>query len=223
MILDLISVDLRYTHDRDWSVIVFLFTLSIIVITKTVFEVRFSDFTKLFINDKYLKIYRDNSQLNDWFNVLLFSVQVITFTFFTLIFLDYLEILNKNTFTSFVQVFTLFSFFIIAKYLIEKIIAVTFEIEEFINHFNLYKLSYRAFISLISFPMVVVFYFNNSFDKSIFYSLVIIILIFHVYSYLKTLRSFQNEITHHKFYFILYLCALEIAPYYFIYYWFINN
>lgn len=223
MFLELIAVNFRNSYDREWSVVVFLLTFSIVVITKTVFELRFSDFTKLFVNDKYLKIYRDNSQLNNWFNVLLFLVQLITFTFLTLIFLDYQEILSKNLFASFIQVFTLFSFFIIAKYLVEKIIAVTFEIEEFIDHFNLYKLSYRAFIGLITFPAVVVFYYNNSINESIFYTLVIIVLIFHIYSYLKTLRSFQNEITRQMFYFILYLCALEIAPYYFIYYWFINN
>ncbi|RZJ46716.1 MAG: DUF4271 domain-containing protein, partial [Flavobacterium sp.] len=32
-------------------------------------------------------------------------------------------------------------------------------------------------------------------------------------------KTYQNAIIGKLFYFILYLCALEIAPYYFMYYW----
>ncbi|WP_395049469.1 DUF4271 domain-containing protein, partial [Flavobacterium sp.] len=38
--------------------------------------------------------------------------------------------------------------------------------------------------------------------------------------YLVSIKNYQNIIFSKLFYFILYLCALEIAPYYFMYYWF---
>ena len=37
---------------------------------------------------------------------------------------------------------------------------------------------------------------------------------------LISIKNYQNIIFSKLFYFILYLCALEIAPYYFMYYWF---
>ena len=38
--------------------------------------------------------------------------------------------------------------------------------------------------------------------------------------YLVALKLYQNLLLRKIFYFILYLCTLEIAPYYFIYNWF---
>ena len=50
-----------------------------------------------------------------------------------------------------------------------------------------------------------------------------IVLIINLFTYLVTLKNYQNILLGNLFYFILYLCALEIAPYYFMYYWFTKN
>jgi hypothetical protein len=42
-------------------------------------------------------------------------------------------------------------------------------------------------------------------------------------TYLVSLKNYQNLFLGKLFYFILYLCALEIAPYYFMYYWFTKS
>jgi hypothetical protein len=213
----------RITPGNEWATILFVATLGVIVVTRTVFETRFADFTRLIVNDKYLKIYRDHTQISSWFNVLLFWVQLITYSFLLLIWMDHLGWMKKENFKSFIQIFTLFSFFILSKYLIEKIIATTFDIEEKLDQFNLYKISYRAFSGLIMFPFAIVMYYNETLNISIFFVIVILIALAHLFTYLKTLKSFQTVIINNLFYFILYLCALEIGPYYFIYYWFINK
>ena len=41
--------------------------------------------------------------------------------------------------------------------------------------------------------------------------------------YLNSLKIYQKFIIGKLFYFILYLCTLEIAPYYFVYYWLTKN
>lgn len=213
----------RITPGNEWAAFLFVATLSVIVVTRTVFEARFADFTRLIVNDKYLKIYRDHTQISSWFNVLLFWVQLITFSFLLLVWLDHLGWMEKDNFKSFIQIFTLFSFFILSKYLIEKIIAATFEIEEKLDQFNLYKISYRAYSGLLMFPFAVVMYYNDTINIGFFYIFATLIAFAHLFTYLKTLKSFQSVIINNLFYFILYLCALEIGPYYFIYYWFINK
>ncbi|WP_256463650.1 DUF4271 domain-containing protein [Flavobacterium sp. HJ-32-4] len=50
-----------------------------------------------------------------------------------------------------------------------------------------------------------------------------IIIAINGITYLSSLKTYQNLIVSHLFYFILYLCALEIAPYYFLYYWFTKS
>lgn len=213
----------RITPGNDWATIVFIVTLAVIVVVRSVFETRFADFIRLIVNDKYLKIYRDHTQISSWFNVLLFWVQLVTFSFLLLVWMDYLGWMEKDNFKSYVQIFILFSFFILSKYLVEKIIATTFDIEEKLDRFNLYKVSYRAYSGLLMFPLAVVIYYNGSINIGVFYTIVALIALAHLFTYLKTLKSFQSLIIDNLFYFILYLCALEIGPYYFIYYWFINK
>jgi hypothetical protein len=45
-----------------------------------------------------------------------------------------------------IQIITFLIFFVLSKYLIEKIIATAFHIEEFVEQFNLQKVTYRTYI-----------------------------------------------------------------------------
>jgi uncharacterized membrane protein len=63
------------------------------------------------------------------------------------------------------------------------------------------------------------FYYENI--NTLFPSLIIAIVIAaNLVTYVVSVKNYQNLIFSKLFYFILYLCALEIAPYYFMYYWF---
>jgi hypothetical protein len=63
------------------------------------------------------------------------------------------------------------------------------------------------------------FYYENI--NTLFPSLIIAIVIAaNLATYVVSVKNYQNLIFSKLFYFILYLCALEIAPYYFMYYWF---
>jgi hypothetical protein len=63
------------------------------------------------------------------------------------------------------------------------------------------------------------FYYENI--NTLFPTLFIAIVIAaNLVTYVVSVKNYQNLIFSKLFYFILYLCALEIAPYYFMYYWF---
>jgi hypothetical protein len=126
----------RTTQNYDWAIVVILFTVLLIAIVKTNFENRFSDYMRLFISDKYVKIYKDGSLIMSWFTVILFVVQIFSFSFFILLVFDYYDISSKYNGTVFVQIFTFLFVFILAKYLIEKIIATSFDIEDFVDQFK---------------------------------------------------------------------------------------
>ncbi len=213
----------RVTGANDWATILFVLALVLIAITKTVFENRFAEFVKLGASDKYIKVYRDSSQLMSWFNVLLFIVQLISLSFFIQLILSYFGHAEKTDWILFVRIFTLVGVFILAKYLIEKIIAASFNIEEFIDQFNLHKVSYRTYIGLLIFPIDIILYYNEDAPKAVIYCLIIAVLSINLFTYLISLKNYQNLLIGKMFYFILYLCALEIAPYYFMYYWFTKS
>jgi hypothetical protein len=210
----------RILASKDWATVLFVLCFILIAITKTFFEARFSEFLKLLVTDKYVKIYKDPSHMMSWFTISLFFVQLISFSFFALILLDHFGLADKNDSIKFIQIITLIGVFVLSKYLIEKIIATSFKIEEFTEQFNLQKVSYRTFLGLILLPINILLYYNDILPGFIIYFSLSTLLIINAFTYILSLKKYQNLLFSKMFYFILYLCALEIAPYYFMYYWF---
>ncbi|HLF50741.1 DUF4271 domain-containing protein [Flavobacterium sp.] len=213
----------RIIENKDWATILFVMSFALIAVTKSVFENRFSEFSRLLVSDKYIKIYRDNSQLMSWFNITLFIVHLISLAFFIQLALHYFGYASKTDWLLYIQIVTFLGVFILSKYLIEKIIATSFNIEEFIEQFNLQKVSYRTYIGLLLLPINVMLFYNNNVSKTLIFAIIAIVLIINLLTYLVSLKNYQNLLFSKMFYFILYLCALEIAPYYFMYYWFTKS
>jgi hypothetical protein len=219
MISEIIGQE-RIIENKDWATVLFVLCFAIIAVTKSAFENRFADFSKLMISDKYNKIYKDSSQLFSWFNIALMFVLFVSMSFFILLILDYNELASKYNWTLFIQLITICSVFILSKFLIEKIIAVAFDFEELIDQYNLQKVNYRTYISLCLLPLNMLLYYANNLPIIVIYILISLVLLANILSYLNSLKIYQKFIIGKLFYFILYLCTLEIAPYYFVYYWF---
>ncbi len=210
----------RIIENKDWAILLFVLALLLIAISKSAFESRFNDFMNLIVSDKYIKIYKDSAQLISGFTVFLFVVQLISYSFFIQLSLHCFGLASKSDWVVFIQILTFLVFFILSKYLIEQIIATAFDIEEFVKQYNLYKLSYRSFIGLVLLPIDIVLYYNETLSRTLFFTIIILLLITNAATYLLSLKNYQNLLFGKFFYFILYLCTLEIAPYYFMYYWF---
>jgi len=213
----------REVISSDWALFLFVIAFVIVAINKNVFAARFFEFIRLGISDKYNKIYRDSSNLLSTFTISMFVVQLISFSFFILLLLHEFQIKIKTDGIAYVQIVTFLSFFILSKFLIEKIIATTFQIEEFITQFNLLKVNYRTYLGFIMLPLNIVIYYNVLNYKWLLLVVVAIVLLFNVFTYLLTIKAYQNLVNRKLFYFILYLCTLEIAPYYFMYYLITKN
>ena len=210
----------RLADNNDWVTLVFMMAFGIIALTKSINENRFEDFAKLMFSDKYIRIYRDSSQLMGMFSISLFFVQIISFAFFIQILLSNFGHGLKTDWVLFIQIFTFIIYFILSKFLIEKIIATTFRMEEFVEQFNLQKVTYRTYVGLLLLPVdIILFYYGNilnNIPSLVLYTIIVLNILLYVYS----IKNYRNEIFGKLFYFILYLCTLEIAPYYFMYYWF---
>lgn len=208
---------------QDWATVLFVLCFVLIAVTRTAFEKRFADFMRLAVSDKYVKVYKDTSHLMSGFTILLFVVQVISLAFFIQITLSHYGYAQKNDWVLFIRIFTLLGVFILSKFLIDKIIATAFNIEELIEQFNLRKVSYRTYAALALLPVNIVLFYNNAAPEFVYFIIIAAILAINLLTYLLSLKNYQNFIAGKLFYFILYLCALEIAPYYFLYYWFTKS
>jgi len=213
----------RIIENKDWATALFILSFVLIAMTKSIFENRFNEFSRLIISDKYLKVYKDSSQMMSWFTVFLFVVQLISFSFFIHMILYQFGNVLKTDWLVYTQIFTFLTVYILSKYLIEKIIAIAFDIEEFAEQYNLQKVSYRTYIGIFLLPINCFLFYYDTFPRVFLLVFIFIVLIINLFTYLVTLKNYQNILLGNLFYFILYLCALEIAPYYFMYYWFTKN
>lgn len=210
----------RIVDTKDWIAILFLLCFIFIAIAKNTFTNRFIDYCNLLFSDKYLRIYKDSNNIKSWFTIVLFVIQLISFSLFIHYLVYYFFGNSKSDWITFIQIFTLLTFFILSKFLIEKIIAELFDINDLIDQFNLVKINYRSYLSLIILPLLLIIYYNEDVESIIIYAFLIFVLFSNVLIYLNGIKIFQKIIFDHLFYFILYLCTLEIAPYYFMYYFF---
>ena len=211
---------LRVIENTDWATILFVVSFAVIAITKSAFENRFADFAKLIYSDKYNNVYKDNSNLRSGFTISLFFIQIISLAFFIQLSLSFFGYASKTDWILYIQIITFLFFFVLSKFLIEKIIATAFDIEEFVEQFNLQKVTFRTYIGLFILPINIILFYYDSISRNILIVFITIALIINVFTYLVSIKNYQNIIFGKLFYFILYLCALEIAPYYFMYYCF---
>lgn len=210
----------RILENKDWATLLFVVAFAVVAMTKSAYETRFSEFSKLIFSDKYAKIYRDNSNMKSSFTIGLFFVQIISFAFFILLTLNIFDdTIKKTDWILFIQIATFLLYFILAKYLIEKIVATSFNIDDFADLFNLQKVTYRTYIGVLILPINAILFYYDNIPQIIPLVIIGISLCLSLYSYFISIKTYQNVIFSKLFYFILYLCALEIAPYYFLYYW----
>jgi len=217
----------RILENKDWATLLFVVAFAVVAMTKSAYETRFSEFSKLIFSDKYAKIYRDNNHLKSSFTIGLFFVQVISFAFFIQLTMHIFSqdpktgtySILKTDWILFIQIATFLLYFILAKYLIEKIVATSFNIDDFADLFNLQKVTYRTYIGVLILPINAILFYSDNIPTSVPLVIIGVSLCISLFSYFISIKTYQNVIISKLFYFILYLCALEIAPYYFMYYW----
>lgn len=221
--MNILQLSERILVNKDWATILFVLAISIVALNKTVFSVRFNEFIKLGYSDKYNKVYKDTNNLLSWFTISMFVIQLLSFSFFILLLLSYFNYTQTDNYITYIQIITFLFVFILSKFLIEKIIGTTINSESLVDKFNLIKVNYRAFLGFVLLPINIILYYNSWPIKAVFYIILTIFLLYNVFTYYFLVKTYQKTILGNLFYFILYLCTLEILPYYFMYYWVTKN
>lgn len=221
--MNILQLSERILVNKDWATVLFVLAIAVVALNKTIFSIRFNEFIKLGYSDKYNKVYKDTNNLLSWFTISMFVIQLISFSFFILLLLSYFNYTKVYNYITYIQIITFLFVFILSKFLIEKIIATVINSESLVDKFNLIKVNYRAFLGFVLLPINIVMYYNFWPIKEVFYIILSVFLLYNLFTYYFLVKTFQKTILSKLFYFILYLCTLEIVPYYFMYYWVTKN
>lgn len=207
----------RSSLSQDWITVLLLGVFLILVVARKMYPQRFIDFTMLFATNKYLLIRGREPQIIDPFNVLLFVVNIISVTLFIFLFYNtYIEEVERPQIL-FLQIATAYTTIILLKFSLEKIIANILSLDNKMDFYMFYKLSYRNFLALVLLPVSIFLTYVWTPGIMIFYICAGFLLLLNLITMIGIFRKNQPYILNNWYYFILYLCALEIGPYYILY------
>jgi hypothetical protein len=208
----------RYTESSDWITIFLTGCFVLFTVVKYAYPKRFDEFVLLPLNNKYFFVQGKNDDLRNPFNLLLFVAQVISVSLLIFFLLDFKnpELKATNPWL-YVQICSAYTIFILVKFSIEKIVGSIFSIDAIVNSYLYQKLSYRNLLGIVVFIGNLIFFYVT--EPSMTFILIFLgfLLILNCFALLNSYKSFGKKIKGNFFYFILYLCALEIAPYLILY------
>ena len=193
-------------------------SLLILVMLKITHTENFRSFIKLFWNDDFIHQELKEAKPLIIFKSLFLVLSSVHFSLFITSMLLSSELIDK---TSYWIIFslsaTLFFGFIIVKSFAIKILGYTFGIQSHSTYLVSYKINKSIYWFFILFIGQLLLHYSPLEAKQTGLLIVILGLIFLLLSAIKFQLRFKNEIIRHWYYFILYLCTLEIAPYIILY------
>ena len=201
----------------EWFTIFMVLGLVFITLAKVLFTNRFLDFIGVFGNSKYLKIYTKDQKFIDVFDGLLFFNLVISLSIFG--YLSFLTLQPDQTFE--LKVFLKIIFGIatvgVIKIFVERLIGSLFEIDKVIDSYLFQKTSYKNYSGFVLLLLNALLLYTINPSKNSILAVILVMALINLIGFVTSFKIHQKTVLDNIFYFILYLCALEIGPYLILY------
>lgn len=204
---------LRTIAQTELFTVLLMVCLFLITLSKLLYMKRFRDFIKIMIHFRYVRLYSREQRFFDFFDALLFGNTVVGLSIFMYLCYQYaIESTAVVNVELFLLAFTIAIIFLV-KVLLERLVSSYLDIEAVVGDYLFHKISYKNFLGLLLLPLNVILIYGVSVSQiALFFGASILIIINCVGVFLF-LKAYQKLILSNIFYFILYLCALEISPY----------
>ena len=202
-------------QNNDWITLVFIIIFIVLTVVKVMFKDRLSHLNTIFISKKYLSIYfnKEKSRLLNLFQALFFIVQLLSVSMLFYIANVYFQLQTKLlNFNGYILIFCGVGLYFSLRYLIGQLLAYIFDFNKVHSRIVYHKINYFNNLILWLLPFLVFSIYINKYQKlssEITFSVFVFLLILR---YSLILLNNKKFIFNNFFYFMLYLCALEIAP-----------
>jgi hypothetical protein len=162
-------------------------------------------------------MYNKKEKLLNWFHIFFTVFQVINFSLFIYLALHVLfkdnSLLNLDSSFSYPIILGSLFLFLLIKVLLQLGNGFIFNANKVISELIFKKLSYLNYSSLIMFAANVVLCYVFKDSQIVVYVAFFFVLLINIIGWVTLLKNHQNFLASNFFYFILYLCALEITPF----------
>ncbi len=201
-------------QNKDWITFIFLSIFFTLTIVRVLFKDRLLYINTLFLSKKYLLLFNiERGKTPVAFQGLFFFVQLLV--------LSLLFYFASRHFQFYKNFLGIRAFFIIlgniglyfcAKYFIEIFLAYLFNLKKEHAKIRFEKTSYLNNLTLWILPLLIFSAYTNRFNELFFEITLLLFVLLLILRYVLVLLNNKRFIFNNLFYFILYLCTLEIAP-----------
>tara|TARA_R110001583_G_C5670235_1_gene410757 strand:- start:9122 stop:9784 length:663 start_codon:yes stop_codon:yes gene_type:complete len=202
-------------QNNDWITLILIFIFIVLVIVNLVSKERLSHGNIFFLSKKYLSIYfgKGKPKLLNLFQIALFIVQLLTLSLLlylaNLYFQVHTQLLN---FKSYILIVCGVGIYFLFRYLIGLFIAFLFNFRNQHGKIVYHKINYLNNLVLWILPLLIFSIYATQYQKTFLEITFVVFVLLLVLRYSLILLNNKKLIFNNLFYFILYLCALEIAP-----------
>ena len=204
---------LRTIESLDWITLVLFGSLLFVLIAKQLDYSRFLNFIVLPFNNKYIFMYNKKERLLNWFHILFTVFQIINtalFLFFVFKNLALIKILDSP----FIFPLILVGLFLLlaVKITLQLANGAIFGSQSIFSEIIFKKMSYMNYGGIVLFLANLFLTYVSINPNIVIFTAIFLFLSVNTIGWALVLKNYQNLIANYIFYFILYLCTLEIAP-----------
>lgn len=207
----------REFDSNNWITVLLVCIISLIAFIKLNYAIDFYHFRRLLISNKYFSKNKSALTILGRFGGLLFIVRLLLVSlglYYLLIGLGYS---TATTFTFYSKIAIIYTVFTASKCFLEKIVGALFSIELLSDRYIFFKISYKNFLSFFLLPLIIILAYTWD-GSPFFYKIATgLFLLFNLGFLAYFYKKRKQLILQNMFYFILYLCIFEFAPYYILY------
>ena len=204
---------LRNQYVEDWITIILFSSIFFMVLAKTTYYTRFLNYIILPFNNKYIFLYQKKDKLFNWFSIFFSIFQLLNFSLF-IYFINkiFFQFPEENQFGVYLLIFTSLFLFLVIKMLLQFGNGFIFNANKIISEIVFKKLAYLNYSGIVMLFANLILNYVLQESKTVIFISILLVFIINAIGWITTLRNHQNFLASNFVYFILYLCALEIAP-----------
>lgn len=191
---------------------------AVLALAKYFYNERFLDFVAVLQNDRYLNT--GLRETTSWhpFNILITLVQICTVSLTVFLIYSYLnnQAPSEQPFI-FLQILLGYIILLFSKGILEYVVTYFLGFKDLFESYHFKKSSYRNLLGIALLACSSILLYNQNHSKTLIFISLGLTGVIVLISIINIASKYRKVILSHPFYFILYFCTLEIAPYYILY------
>lgn len=210
----MLDFSFRHILNNDWITGILLLIILFLGFAKMIHQDKFNKTLRLYTSNRYFLNYgKESNRTFNTFSNVMHIVQLLSFALLAYLIIQKWLRINEIQFEyNYLDILGFIAIYFMGKLIIGKFIGIIFRFNKLQDDLIFLKISYLNLIAIYFIPLSAFLAYTKIINKEIVYLSIIYILFLFLFSYLLILLNNKKIIYNNFFYFILYICTLEIAP-----------